>query len=95
MISHDSVEITTCIHSLPNGIHSQMLHIWNIYLYLPIFTPKNSSNVGKYSIWLVVWNIFFQFGIIIPTEYYFSEVLKPPTSYAWSIWDWFFTLCRC
>jgi hypothetical protein len=31
---------------------------------------------------LVVWNIFFHIlGIIIPTDQYFSEGLKPPTSF--------------
>ena len=34
------------------------------------------------SIWLVVWNILFFriLGIVIPTDSYFSEGLKPPTS---------------
>ena len=35
-------------------------------------------------IWLVVWNMNFMtfriLGIIIPTDQYFSEGLKPPTS---------------
>ena len=39
--------------------------------------------VPHYTIWLVVWNMFFPYignmGIIIPTDSYFSEGLKPPT----------------
>ena len=41
--------------------------------------------------WLVVWNISIHFlffhivGIIIPTDWYFSEGLKPP-SLRWSFW---------
>ena len=34
--------------------------------------------------WLVVWNMFAFFhilGIIVPFDEYFSEGLKPPTSY--------------
>ena len=31
--------------------------------------------------WVVVWNLFFPIlGIIIPTDYFFPEGLKPPTS---------------
>ena len=42
-------------------------------------------------IWLVVWNIFLFFhilGIIIPTDSYFSEGLKPPTRYISAYMSW-------
>ena len=44
--------------------------------------PSKDSTVPKYCIWLVVWNMFYfsiQCGIIIPTDSYFSEWLKPLT----------------
>ena len=53
--------------------------------------PQMSSNhnlrllVIAHKGWLVVWNSFLFFhilGIIIPTDSYFSEGLKPPTSKA-------------
>ena len=38
-------------------------------------------------IWLVLWNMAFMtfhiLGIVTPTDSYFSEGLKPPTSYKW------------
>ena len=38
--------------------------------------------------WLVVWNMFYFsiLGIITPTDWYFSEGLKPPTRFYWEKW---------
>ena len=51
--------------------------LWDIYIY-----------TGW--IWLVVWNmaVFFHIlGRILPTDYYFSEKLKPPTRYVYGYFN--------
>ena len=50
-------------------------------IFLMIYsTPKH--------FWLVVWNMFYFsiLGIITPTDWYFSEGLKPPTRFYWEKW---------
>ena len=37
---------------------SHMLHVWNIYLHYPTFTPKNGPSVGKYSMHGGIWDIY-------------------------------------
>ena len=32
-----------------SDIHTHMIHVWYVYVYLPRFTIKNQPNVGKYT----------------------------------------------
>ena len=46
------------------------------------FNPPFYGCFMGFNGWLVIWNMFFPYigNVIIPTDQYFSEGLKPPTS---------------
>ena len=90
-----STFLTTCFDGVLNKSCSEKQNMCMTSLIGPLGkgypgTPSQKKDVLNFRIlitnitgtWLVVWNIFFHiWGIIIPTDQYFSEGLKPPTRY--------------
>ena len=66
-------------------------HFWSSWERLlghVFHTTDKQADAAPNLYWLVVWNIFLFFnilGIVTPTDEYFSEGLKPPTSISHNI----------